>query len=100
MGAEGVEGMERGRGLLLQREKEGERKGGRVFPKTVAKGRYKESCALALFLGGWGFSVKLCEGLSNTAHQRGEQGAGRAPTEQTLEGGESQQWGPARQVEK
>lgn len=99
MGAEELEGMERGRGLLLQREQEGE-KGGRVFPKTVAKGRYKESCALALCLGGWGFSVKLCEGLSNTAHQRGEQGAGRAPTEQTLEGGESQQRGPAGQVEK
>ena len=27
MGAEGVEGMERGRGLILQREQEGERKG-------------------------------------------------------------------------
>lgn len=52
VGAEGVEGMERGRGLLLQREQEGERKGGRVFLKTVAKGRYKESSALALCLGG------------------------------------------------
>lgn len=56
MGAEELEGMERGRGLLLQREQEGE-KGGRVFPKTVAKGRYKESCALALCLGGGGGSV-------------------------------------------
>lgn len=54
MGAEGVEGMERGRGLILQREQEGERKGGRVFLKTVARGRYKESSAVALCLGGLG----------------------------------------------
>ena len=51
MGAEGVERMERGRELLLQREQEGKRKGGRVFLKTVAKGRYKESSAVALCLG-------------------------------------------------
>ena len=49
-----MEGMERGRGLILQREQEGERKGGRVFLKTVARGRYKESSAVALCLGGFG----------------------------------------------